>query len=577
MKTKSFRFGTALVLAVLVLAVAGSVVPAQAQIDPIGPKDDSINDALAVPANPEALPAATYTKLYDAPGAPGVQYPNGRATAQGRDGNLYTTSEVGGTNQGTLFSVTPSGTVTVVANPSFYPQSGVTLGTDGNFYGTNLNGGPSFYGQVYKVTPAGVETVLYNFTGGTDGLYPSTAAPIEGTDGKFYGTASGSSGNIGPSTAYSITSGGVFTGLHTFTVAEGQYVYAGLVQGTDGNFYGVAWAGGPSPGWGTIFKMTKAGAVTVLHNFINTDGYQPAYPLIQASDGNFYGVASQFGFYGCIFKITPNGTYTVLHSFAATGLEGENPSSSLVQATDGKLYGVTNLGGTDGGGTIYSITTTGTFSVLYNFDYNTSITNGYSPASPLKQNTNGTLYGETTAGGTSTYCGSSGCGVVYSLDVGLGPFVNLVTASGKEGTKIGILGQGFTAGSVVKFGGTQATTVTRSGTTFLNATVPAAALTGLVTVTTGATTLTSNNTFRVTPTFPSFSPTSGPVGTPVVLTGTGLTQTTKVTFGNVKATTVTVNSDTQVTANVPTGAVTGKITITTLGGSVKSATNFTVN
>src|SRR6266404_5133105 len=526
MKTKSFRFGTALVLPVLVLAVAGSVVPAQAQIDPIGPKDDSINDALAVPANPEALPAATYTKLYDAPGAPGVQYPNGRATAQGRDGNLYTTSEVGGTNQGTLFSVTPSGTVTVVANPSFYPQSGVTLGTDGNFYGTNLNGGPSFYGQVYKVTPAGVETVLYNFTGGTDGLYPSTAAPIEGTDGKFYG---------------------------------------------------VAWAGGPSPGWGTIFKMTKAGAVTVLHNFINTDGYQPAYPLIQASDGNFYGVASQFGFYGCIFKITPNGTYTVLHSFAATGLEGENPSSSLVQATDGKLYGVTNLGGTDGGGTIYSITTTGTFSVLYNFDYNTSITNGYSPASPLKQNTNGTLYGETTAGGTSTYCGSSGCGVVYSLDVGLGPFVNLVTASGKEGTKIGILGQGFTAGSVVKFGGTQATTVTRSGTTFLNATVPAAALTGLVTVTTGATTLTSNNTFRVTPTFPSFSPTSGSVGTPVVLTGTGLKQTTKVTFGGVKATTVTVNSDTQVTANVPTGAVTGKIVITTLGGSVTSKTKFTVN
>ena len=107
--------------------------------------------------------------------------------------------------------------------------------------------------------------------------------------------------------------------------------------------------------------------------------------------------------------------------------------------------------------------------------------------------------------------------------------------------------------------------------------MPAGALTGLVTVTTGATTLTSNNTFRVTPTFPSFNPTSGPVGTPVVLTGTGLTQTTKVTFGNVRATTVTVNSDTQVTANVPTGAVTGKIAITTLGGLVKSATNFTVN
>jgi hypothetical protein len=167
--------------------------------------------------------------------------------------------------------------------------------------------------------------------------------------------------------------------------------------------------------------------------------------------------------------------------------------------------------------------------------------------------------------------------VAYSLDVGLGPFVNLVTASGTEGVKIGILGQGFTAASVVKFSGVQATTVTRQGTTFLNATVPAAALTGSVTVTTGATTLTSNNKFRVTPTFPSFSPTSGPVGTPVVLTGTGLTQTTKVTFGGVRATSVTVNSDTQVTADVPTGARTGKIVITTLGGSATSTTNFTVN
>ena len=130
---------------------------------------------------------------------------------------------------------------------------------------------------------------------------------------------------------------------------------------------------------------------------------------------------------------------------------------------------------------------------------------------------------------------------------------------------------------MVKFGGTQATAFTRQGTTFISATVPPGALTGLVTVKTGATTLTSNNKFRVTPTFPSFSPTSGSVGTPVVLTGTGLTQTTKVTFGGVTATTVTVNSDTQVTANVPTGAVTGKIVITTKGGSVKSATNFTVN
>jgi uncharacterized repeat protein (TIGR03803 family) len=476
----------------LVLAVAGAAVPAQAQ---------------------------TYTVIHDFTGfAPDAATMNAQAIAQGRDGNLYSTTEFGGTNGGTVFSVTPSGTLTVVNNIGFVPRSGVTLGTDGNFYGTDLDGGPqncnggfAGCGEVYKITPAGVETVLHIFTDLGDGAFPFSA-PIEGTDGKFYGTASGVSGL---STAYSVTSDGVFTLLHTFTAAEGQYVYAGLVQGTDGNFYGVAWAGGPPPGWGTIFKMTPAGAVTVLHNFTNTDGAQPSYPLIQLSDGNFYGVALQSGFTGCIFKITSNGTYTVLHSFASTALEGENPSSSLVQATDGKLYGVCANGGTLGGGTIYSITTTGTFSVLYNFDGNNN-TNGDHPQSPLRQNTNGTLYGGTNNGGTSTNC-TQGCGVVYSLDMGLGPFVNLVTASGRVGDQIGILGQGFTNASVVKFGGTQATTITLSGTTFITATVPVGALTGNVTVTTGATTLTSNTIFRLPsrePVPPRPRPTPAPRPTP---------------------------------------------------------------
>src|SRR5206468_52576 len=143
-----------------------------------------------------------------------------------------------------------------------------------------------------------------------------------------------------------------------------------------------------------------------------------------------------------------------------------------------------------------------TFSVLHTFDGNNQAL-GWYPESPLRQNTNGTLYGETVQGGTSTIC-ELGCGVVYSLDVGLGPFVNLVTTSGKEGAKIGILGQGFSSSSVVKFGGVQATTIMRTGTTFINATVPAGALTAAVTVTTGATTLTSPQTFKVTPTFPSF-------------------------------------------------------------------------
>ncbi|MFY9843716.1 MAG: IPT/TIG domain-containing protein, partial [Terriglobales bacterium] len=114
------------------------------------------------------------------------------------------------------------------------------------------------------------------------------------------------------------------------------------------------------------------------------------------------------------------------------------------------------------------------------------------------------------------------------------------------------------------------------GTSFITATVPAGALTGSVTVTTGSSALTSSRTFNVLPTITSI-PSSGSVGTPVAIEGTGLTQTTKVTFGGVKATSFTVNSDTQVTAYVPTGAKTGKIAVTTQGGSATSKTTFTVN
>jgi hypothetical protein len=152
----------------------------------------------------------------------------------------------------------------------------------------------------------------------------------------------------------------------------------------------------------------------------------------------------------------------------------------------------------------------------------------------------------------------------------------LQTTSGKEGARIGILGQGFTDSSIVKFGGAQATTVTRSGSTYLAATVPVAALTGTVTVTTGATTLATPQTFRVTPTLTSFTPPSGSVGTSVSIVGTAFTQGTKVAF-NGKSASFTVDSDEQITATVPTGATTGKITVTTKGGAATSATKFTVN
>lgn len=551
-------FCAALLLAAFMVAF-GAAIPAQAQITP--------------------------TTVLALPGGSGQPIsPDGPVMAQGRDGNLYITAQDGGPSATSmLFSLTPAGVLT----PGYSPNGvlfGVTLGRDGNFYGANYNGGTNGFGTLYKTTPTGTGTVFYNFLFSSGPANPY-APPIEATNGAFYGTTSYNEerdGYFPESVVYSVTSKGVFKILHTFTGTDGQNIYAGLVQGTDGNFYGCSAAGGSSSD-GVIFKMTSAGKVTVLHNFDGTDGSGCSYALVQASDGDFYGTAGggSDGF-GVVFKITSGGTYSVIHNFNGT-TDGSYPSSPLIQATDGNLYGVTGSQGQVDYGSVYKVTTSGTLTTLYSF---TGGTDGGIPQSALMQHTNGLLYGDTFMGGnlncfTSIYYGGqvvivAGCGVVFSADIGAEPFVNLMTKSGHELSAVEILGQGFTKSSVVEFGGVKSTKVTLTGTTYMSATVPAGALTGAVTVTTGATTLTSPQTFKVLPTITSI-PASGAVGTPVVITGTGLTQTTKVTFGGVAATSVTVNSDSQVTADVPTGAKTGKIEVTTKGGSATSRTNFTVN
>lgn len=554
---KSSRMLAALVAAMVVLTLAGAAIPAQAQ---------------------------TYTVVYNFGSAPndatGIGGGGPNLIAQGRDGNFYSMSEHGGTGaRGAAFKITPSGTETLLASfvttNGLYPWGGLTLGTDGNLYGTTLQGGGTSCqfgagcGIVLKMTPAGVLTTLFAFPAtDSNGLYPY-APPIQGTDGNFYGSTPVGNGGA---TLYKMTPTGTMTLLHQFNVTDGDFVSGQLVQGTDGNFYGGSFQGGTSSA-GVLFKVTSTGVFTLLHNFTGSDGTS-AWGLIQGTDGNFYGATVGGGTSnaGVIFKITSSGAYTVLYNLNGT-TDGLNPYSSLIQATDGNFYGVANAGGTLGYGTIYKITPGGAYTVVHNFDSTT----GQNPQAALTQSTTGLLYGDTQLGGQQTVTNCNGtCGVFYSLNIGAAPFAKLVTTSGKEGAKIGILGQGFSSSSVVKFGGVQATSITLSGTTFITATVPAGALTGKVTVTTGSTTLTSPQSFKVKPTFTSFAPPSGPVGTPVTITGTGLTQTTKVTFNGTSAA-FTVNSDTQITATVPTGATTGKITVTTKGGSVSSTTSFTVN
>ncbi len=215
------------------------------------------------------------------------------------------------------------------------------------------------------------------------------------------------------------------------------------------------------------------------------------------------------------------------------------------------------------------------FSVPFTFS---RLTSGRYPQLTLLQHTNGVVYGDTWEGGTITEENGgpgTGTGTFYSFfESGMTPFAGLVTTTGKVGDRVGILGQGFTGTTSVSFGGTPATYNVVLDT-YLEAFVPAGT-TGLVSVVTPSGTLNSNKPYRVTPLVKSFSPSSGPVGTSVTIKGTGLINTTKVTFGGVLVTTFTANSDTQVTAAVPTGAKTGRIAITTPGGIATSATSFTV-
>lgn len=418
--------------------------------------------------------------------------------AQGRDGNLYSTTMDGGANDwGAAFKITPTGSLHVLENfvADGTPEGGLTLGTDGNFYGTTQSGGVNLSGQIFKLTPNGTLTVLYTFTGGTDGGIPS-AAPIQGADGNFYGTAISGGSGAGYGTIYKITPSGTFSVIHTFDSTDGANPHAPLALGTDNNLYGTTYLGGTS-GEGVVFRISTSGTYTVLYNFDGTHGANPNGPLVQGSDGFFYGTTANGGASsaGVVFKVTGVGKIAVLHSLNGTS-DGSQPFAGLVQATDGNFYGAASVGGSTscsgGCGTLFKITPPSSFSVIYTFD-------GSSAAGPnvtLVQHTNGLLYGDTENGGSG--CPSPGCGVFFSLNLGLTPFVSLLYTSGKVGRTVEILGQGFTGTTAVSFNGTSATFKVASNT-YLTATVPTGATTGFVTVTTPSGTLTSNKKFRVIP------------------------------------------------------------------------------
>ena len=357
------------------------------------------------------------------------------------DGNIYGTTSGGGAGCapygcGTVFKMTRDGTLTTLYNfcvvvnctDGTQPYGPLVQAPDGNFYGTTNSGGTGAdnAGTIFKITPGGILTTLYNFCSQPhcfDGRYPNGI--LLAADGNFYGTTN--SGGYaycadGCGTIFKITPDGTLSTIFRFC-AQGDcpngYTPGGMIQAADGNFYGITGHGGASgdrcdgSGCGTFFKLSSNGTLTTLYSFCTQmgcpDGEFPNGQLVQARDGNFYGTASEGGIATCFpngcgtaFKITPSGTLTILHSFCSQDncADGRDPLTPPVQYVDGNLYGTTFTGGANYNGTIYKITPTGALTTLYSFCPAYGCVDGSAPDAPLVVGGDGILYGTTTQGGT---------------------------------------------------------------------------------------------------------------------------------------------------------------------------------
>jgi uncharacterized repeat protein (TIGR03803 family) len=370
---------------------------------------------------------------------------------QAADGNFYGTTQLGGLGDqqcseqgcGTAFRLTPSGVLTVGhlfcdksnCTDGRNPGTGMVQGGDGNFYGVAPIGGANGAGLIFKITPGGAYSTVYNFCSQsdcTDGKTPG-AQLIEGADGNFYGTTF--EGGVGEvvctdqnscGTIFKITPSGTLTTLYAFCretgCLDGTAPGAALVEGTDGNFYGVTTNGGvqnsecTNVGCGTVFKITPSGTLTTLHSFCQglnscTDGFIPLV-LIEGSDGNFYGTAELGGanVYGTIFKITPDGDLTTLYNFCSEAkcADGKYPNG-LIFAGDGNFYGATGNGGAHDEGTLFQMTPSGTVKTLYSFCNVTKCTDGEYPWG-LMQASDGNFY-------NSMQGGKNGSGAIFELAI----------------------------------------------------------------------------------------------------------------------------------------------------------------
>jgi len=392
---------------------------------------------LSVPASARNQPARkpSYTVLHKFTGGEdgGNSFAGLLRDAQG---NLYGTTCGGGAfGWGVVFKLDSLGKETVLhsfaGGDGICPAGPLIQDSAGNFYGTTTQGGTPEGGScrfgcgtVFKIDKAGKYTVLYAFTGGTDGGNPADSL-IRDSYGNLYGiTYQGGDPYCSYcGVVFKVDRHGKETVLHAFGIrtGDGQEPSGGLVRDATGNLYGATSYGGAS-NWGTVFELDSSGEETVLYNFTGgTDGGEPNGPLLRDEAGNLYGTASiggdlsascAWGLEGCgvVFKLDAHGNETILYTFTG-GKDQGTPNGGLLRDPAGNFYGTTGQiehgCGTRGCAIVFKLSTDGTLHVLHTFE-NSS---GIEPFAGVIMDAAGNLYGTTLQGGSG--CGTYGCGVAY--------------------------------------------------------------------------------------------------------------------------------------------------------------------
>jgi uncharacterized repeat protein (TIGR03803 family) len=362
----------------------------------------------------------TETIIYNFEGMPDGSVPSAHLIRDS-SGNLYGTTAYGGANgYGSVFKIDNKGNKTtlysfVAGKDGEVPVAALVRDSLGNLYGTTQYGGSHSYGAVFKISSTGAETILYSFTGDTDGANPVSGLVRDGS-GNLYGTTSDSftEGGCRCGTIFKLTAAGKFSVLHTFAgePSDGAQPEGDMIGDPEGNLYGTTYGGG-AHNYGAVYKLTKSGTLSILYSFnfgVGDDGARPESGLVRDSAGNLYGTTVYGGYFsgtcgdsgcGTIFKVDPSGTETVLYTFMGNP-DGLYPKAGLVMDSSGNLYGTTSRGGsvTDTGdqGTVFRLSSTGE-EVLHSFGIGDD---GFEPVAGLTPSTGGVYYGTTTQGGTGT-------------------------------------------------------------------------------------------------------------------------------------------------------------------------------